>query len=828
MGPFLIEVLAQIGALLVGILIVADQAEVPGRAHIVGIVDKAGDPVAALLVQGHLKATDIGIVVIARLVIVDRTLEVVVIDPSGLVAHILVIGGDVEQHAAEEALGIAQLVRDRLFHLHVGIAKIGDQAVALLLEAEAVGGVGLGAEMAVIEIEFAVVGDGMGDAKAGAPVGPGCGRHFFNRAGDLLPIAGAEVDVIGLDIHIAGVGIGAVHAHADVGDKALIFDLVLQESPDAEGKDIVGHRPVPEIIGGADRSGIHVKVIVDHLGAGFDLVTGGHLAGQVGVEAGGRVDAIIPPQIHPAAHAVAVDAVGAVAPIAVGHLVYVIALNDLVGLGGVAQSHLIGVVAVVLVFKAHFIEGPGREHVGQLETVHLAVNGARAVIARHIEDGAAVGAVEQIGNLRLVAQHPAGRRRGPVVGGDRVDFAVEARIHHLHVFRQVGGHLQLGVIFVVAVPRKRENEHLLFAEMGEKKAGAAEFRKQGYRAAEAEIDDVVRFLDVALAAVLPFVKPLGPLRGQVIGGIIVLQGLVGHGLPAVKIGILAAGVVVPGAVVGAGVADRRIHINAVEEGHRIVEGGAEVFRRSRTVVEGGGKVVALSVALLGDDIDEAGADVAIFGVEPAGLDLDLLNRALGEGRIGDMGALVIQGEAVQHHHRLVGAAAADEDALAPLLNARLEHEDLANSLHRHGLDRLGLDVHLAAGDITFDDRALGDNDHALAFNGLALDGLIGFGRAVDLHLHLAYTMGGISDHRNAQVIGARRQVDDRVAPLEIGDGAVRGALDDDVHAWQGITGLSVGHHAGQLAGRPGEKPERKHRQQEQGPFQHSQHKDFSC
>ena len=56
----------------------------------------------------------------------------------------------------------------------------------------------------------------------------------------------------------------------------------------------------------------------------------------------------------------------------------------------------------------------------------------------------------------------------------------------------------------------------------------------GNRAAKASIENVIRFRDVPLFAVLPHIDPLGSLGRKVVGGIIILQSSLGYSVPTLK------------------------------------------------------------------------------------------------------------------------------------------------------------------------------------------------------------------------------------------------------------------------------------------------------
>ncbi|OPZ76594.1 MAG: hypothetical protein BWY77_01867 [bacterium ADurb.Bin431] len=249
--------------------------------------------------------------------------------------------------------------------------------------------------------------------------------------------------------------------------------------------------------------------------------------------------------------------------------------------------------------------------------------------------------------------------------------------------------------------------------------------------------------------------------------------------------------------------------------------------------------VEAGAALLGDHLDHTGLGIAILGVKAAG---DHLHLGDGQGidvvfpAVVRFGAGAVGGHpgvgrqalhAVDLVVDLVGAAAADAvGAVGILVDPRGELEDVADALHRQGVDLVGIIMNRRGGLVGLDDGPRGgDGDRFPQIDSggfkLGIDG----GGAVDAHSDLGDRQRLIADVDEAQLMHARRYIEDGIAALHVRHRADGHAHHHDVGAGERLAGGGIPHLAGDLARRLGVQARRsgaqKQKEQKSRYFFHS-------
>jgi hypothetical protein len=240
------------------------------------------------------------------------------------------------------------------------------------------------------------------------------------------------------------------------------------------------------------------------------------------------------------------------------------------------------------------------------------------------------------------------------------------------------------------------------------------------------------------------------------------------------------------------------------------------------------RAVVVRGALAGDDVDDARADLAVLGAEPAGQDGDLVDRVVRDVGRARPRQRVGLGEAVDDVGHLVGAAAADDELRGVLRlaldaagivragevdHARLERRRIAIAAGRQVLDVLARQEAGRAGRILLDEGPGRLDDDRLLLDGVGGHLEVRLRREVGAHLQVVDHVVGVADEPAAQGVRAGGHVEDGEAALVVGDCAEPGAVDD--HRDPGQRGLVLlAHRAGDLAGGCGQGRRRRRDQNE--------------
>ena len=268
--------------LFLGVFIVFQNAEIAAAAHIVGVIDKTGKPVAVAFAQGNFQAADIGVVVAGRLAIAD-IVQALKGNPAGLIGYILVIARYFDQIGIPKALFKTNLIGDGSFRLQIGIAQKGGLSVIFLLQTKAEGRKRLGAEMAIVKIEFGAFGDGMGNSQPRAEDQTGPGRL---RGGlvQLVRLSGLKGFVIDIGNGDGGIGIIVIQPETGIGNKTGEFHLILNIKTGPVGIEIVFQCPPPGSKKRIFGKRVYIVIVVDQGYTGLHFIPAVKLVGIVGVQ----------------------------------------------------------------------------------------------------------------------------------------------------------------------------------------------------------------------------------------------------------------------------------------------------------------------------------------------------------------------------------------------------------------------------------------------------------------------------------------------------------------------------------------------------------------
>src|SRR5690606_7664024 len=120
------------------------------------------------------------------------------------------------------------------------------------------------------------------------------------------------------------------------------------------------------------------------------------------------------------------------------------------------------------------------------------------------------------------------------------------------------------------------------------------------------------------------------------------------------------------------------------------------------------------------------------------------------------------------------------------------------------------------GEVPLHELALGRDDDLLALEDLLLERDVRRGRDIDADTDAFDAGGAVADEGEDEGVGVRADADDSVAPVEVGGGALRGALDEDVDAGERFAGGGVGDGALDLAVLSGSASAQEHGEGEGG------------
>jgi len=263
------------------------------------------------------------------------------------------------------------------------------------------------------------------------------------------------------------------------------------------------------------------------------------------------------------------------------------------------------------------------------------------------------------------------------------------------------------------------------------------------------------------------------------------------------------GVILPD-LIGAVKGDGGIEIDAQGLAFGIVKRPAEAADVGIVHREADGAVIGLLRTGLGADVDEAGAEVAVFGVIAARHQRDLLDGAEGNAGLGVAGRGIDIGEAVDEHAGLVGRAAADGQIAVVGRDPGQFGEKGIDLADAGGVLELGIaHHHLGVGDLEVEFVALRPHHHFAPLQHRLPEGEIGPGDAVGGDHDLGEFLGRVAHQRGPDGDGADRDVDNDKLALEVGDGAEAGALDDYIDPGQGLSAGGILDRTADAAARLG-------------------------
>ena len=139
----------------------------------------------------------------------------------------------------------------------------------------------------------------------------------------------------------------------------------------------------------------------------------------------------------------------------------------------------------------------------------------------------------------------------------------------------------------------------------------------------------------------------------------------------------------------------RVGVLPEERARAVVEGCPEVVQARRRDARVEVDLVAVPVALLGDDVDDAGLRLAVLGVVATGHDLELLDGREVDPRVGVVVERVAAARAVDEEGDLVERPAADGDLAVVDVDGGERGEDLRELGRGPRLDLLGAEARRA-------------------------------------------------------------------------------------------------------------------------------------
>ena len=236
------------------------------------------------------------------------------------------------------------------------------------------------------------------------------------------------------------------------------------------------------------------------------------------------------------------------------------------------------------------------------------------------------------------------------------------------------------------------------------------FIQIGHRAAETGFKAVIPFLNASVPPTVPLKKAQGLLRGQVIIGVLIEQGVVSHRFPTDKVYILIFSVLIPGAVIGAGPHHLRVKKSAVKIGIFIIDGISEIFGAGRTIIKGHIASKYL-FTLFGHGVHYTGTGLFVLRAKSAGQHLYLIHIAQGNTGYRIVGTFIVGGKAIHHKNGLVGSTAPYDKPATAVFDTGLQGQDVIQGGNGHTLNAFGVQGELTVGNILLNHGALGHHHH---------------------------------------------------------------------------------------------------------------------
>ncbi|OPZ70767.1 MAG: hypothetical protein BWY83_01484 [bacterium ADurb.Bin478] len=225
-------------------------------------------------------------------------------------------------------------------------------------------------------------------------------------------------------------------------------------------------------------------------------------------------------------------------------------------------------------------------------------------------------------------------------------------------------------------------------------------------------------------------------------------------------------------------------------------------------------------ALFGDDVDNAGHGLPVFGVERSADKLHLLNGLVLHAQRHTRAVRISDADAVDHVTHLARSASADMQlAAASLHNAGLQRQHLVKIFHRQLFDVLSGHYRMAGGDVLAHQRPLRHHGHGF-INVQNRGGELKVQRSgqVDGDLDAGLPQALITEHLGHHVVHAGRDIQNGIVAVDIRGCAQGGAFQQNVNAGQSSAAVLIDHPAGDFS--RGAGPEHGRQQYKDRAFDH--------